>query len=213
MFRAHVLPWLAWWLYRLWTSTWRVTLIESPGLVAAKERGEPLIFAHWHGSELAILPLVKPYRIATMTSTSKDGQLIDYTVRRLGGATSRGSSTRGGVSALTGLVRLVVAGYRASMDVDGPKGPLHVVKPGVFELSRLAKAKIVPMGAAANHALVFHKAWNKAFLPKPFAHVVVYFAEPWPAVARHQSAKNASLQDRLQAEIAKACVSATERLT
>lgn len=213
MFRTYVLPWLIWIFYRLWTGTWRVQLIESPGLKQAKANGEKLIFAHWHGTELCIIPLVRPYRIATMTSTSKDGQLVDFVIRKLGGATSRGSSTRGGIGALKGLVRLMTqGGYRASMAVDGPKGPIYVVKPGVFELSRLAGARIVPMGSAAANEIVFQKSWNKASLPKPFSRVVVYFSEPWPAITKDQSAKDSALGSRLADEISKACVSAADHL-
>lgn len=209
-----MLPWLVWILYRLWTATWRVRLVEAPGLVEAKKRGDRLIFAHWHGTELHIVPLVRPYRIATMTSTSKDGQLIDFTIRKFGGATSKGSSTRGGIGALKGLVRLMTkSGYRASMAVDGPKGPIHVVKPGVFELSRLADARIVPMGSASSNAFVFEKSWNKASLPKPFSRVVVCFSEPWPAIAKDQSPKDEDLAHRLAREISSACRSAADHLT
>ncbi|NJL25991.1 MAG: lysophospholipid acyltransferase family protein [Calothrix sp. SM1_5_4] len=212
MFRRYVLPWLVWLLYRLWTWTWRYELVESEGLRAALRSGDPLIFAHWHGSELCIVPLVGHYRIATMTSTSKDGQLIDFVIGKLGGATSRGSSTRGGVGALKGLVRLVGQGYRASMAVDGPKGPLHEVKPGVFELSRLAKARIVPVGASASNAIVFEKSWNKAALPKPFAKVRVWFGEPWPPLTKELSPKDPALGARLGAEISNACMRAGEHL-
>src|ERR1700692_3014084 len=127
IFRRYFLPWIVWFFYRAWTWTWRLELIEPPGLVRAKANGDRIVFGHWHGDELCFVHLVTPYRIATMTSTSKDGQLIDFVIRRLGGATSRGSSTRGAVGALKGLVRLVRQGYRASMAVDGPKGPLHKV--------------------------------------------------------------------------------------
>lgn len=213
MFRTWVLPWLVWLFYRLWTATWRVRLIESPGLRKAKERGERLIFAHWHGTELHIVPLVRPYRIATMTSTSKDGQLIDFAIRKFGGATSKGSSTRGGIGALKGLVRLMKSGYRASMAVDGPKGPIHVVKPGVFELSRLADARIVPMGSASSSAIVFRKSWNQASLPKPFSRVVVCFSEPWPVLTKEQSPRDETLARGLADEISKACRSAADHLT
>lgn len=214
MFRSYVLPWLVWVFYRLWTATWRVRLIESPGLQEAKERGERLIFAHWHGTELHIVPLVRPYRIATMTSTSKDGQLIDFTIRKFGGATSKGSSTRGGIGALKGLVRLIVQqDYRGSMAVDGPKGPLHMVKPGVFELSRLAGARIVPMGSAASSAIVFEKSWNKASLPKPFSRVVVCFSEPWPVITKQQSPKDEALARSLADQISSACETAAKHLT
>ncbi len=212
MIRRYILPRIAWAFYRIWTATWRVKLIESPGLVAAKNAGERLIFAHWHGHELAILPLVRPYRIATMTSTSKDGEIIDFAIRRFGGATSRGSSTRGGISALKGLIRLMGEGYRASMAVDGPKGPLHVVKPGVFEVSRLGGARIVPMAVATDRAIVFTKSWNKAILPKPFARVTVFFSEPWPAIDKSTSPKDPQLAQRLANEIASACQTASGHL-
>jgi lysophospholipid acyltransferase (LPLAT)-like uncharacterized protein len=206
MFRAYVLPWLVLIFYRLWAATWRVEVTESQGLKDAIQSNEPLIFAHWHGIELTIIPLIRRYRVATMTSTSKDGQLIDFAVRKFGGATSKGSSTRGGIGALKGLIRLMVKeGYRASMAVDGPKGPLHQVKPGVFELSRLAGARIVPMGAASSRQIIFHKSWNKAFLPKPFARLQVVFSEPWPVISKGQSAKDGELSSRLAADIASAC--------
>lgn len=212
MFRRFVLPWILLVVYRLWTWTWRLEWVESPGLKRALENGDRIIFAHWHGDELCIVPLVVPFKIATMTSTSKDGQLIDFVIRKFGGATSKGSSTRGGIGALKGLIRLMKTGRNASMAVDGPKGPIYKVKPGVFELSRLAQAKIVPMGAAASNAITFHKSWNKAKLPKPFSRVKVYFGEPWPALSRDDSAKDTLLLLRLETEIAKACQLATDLL-
>lgn len=210
--RDFFLPWIVYLFYRLWTSTWRVECVEPESLKLAKSQGEKLIFAHWHGDELKIVPLVTPYRIATMTSTSKDGALIDFSIRKLGGATSRGSSTRGGVGALKGLIRLVTQGYRASMAVDGPKGPLHKVKPGVFELSRLAKARIVPLGAATNRSILFAKSWNKAELPKPFAKIVVWFGEPFDIITKDESPKDPSLAARLESEISKACQQARDHL-
>jgi lysophospholipid acyltransferase (LPLAT)-like uncharacterized protein len=212
MFRRYVLPWIAFILYWLWSSSWRTRCVESEGMKRARAAGEPLIYAHWHGDELMIFPLVGPYKIATMTSTSKDGELVDFAIRKMGAATSRGSSTRGGIGALKGLVRLMGQGYNASMAVDGPKGPIHQVKPGVFELSRLAKAKIVPMGAAPARAITFHKSWNKARLPKPFSRVVVWFNEPIEAVTREQSPHDPQLIHRLESEIAKACQSAANAL-
>ena len=202
MFRQHILPFLIWLVYRLWTGTWRIQLEESEGMRALLKSGHPIIFAHWHGDELSIIPTVPHYRIATMTSTSKDGELMDSVLRKLGAATSRGSSTRGGSSALKGLIRLVKLGHRASMAVDGPKGPLHQVKPGVFELSRLTNAQIIPLGAASSRAIVFEKSWNKAKLPKPFAKVIIHFNEPWPVIQKGFDLKDAT--ERLALDISDA---------
>jgi lysophospholipid acyltransferase (LPLAT)-like uncharacterized protein len=212
MFRRFVLPWLVYWFYRLWSRTWRLECIEPQRLTQLLADHAPVIFAHWHGSELCIVTLVPRYRIATMTSTSKDGQLIDAVIRKLGGATSKGSSTRGGVGALKGLIRLVRSGYRASMAVDGPKGPLHQVKAGVFELSRLSGGHIVPVGTACANAIVFQKSWNKASLPKPFSRVIVHFGEPWKPIQKEDSARSAELAHTLAEQISSACKSADELL-
>jgi lysophospholipid acyltransferase (LPLAT)-like uncharacterized protein len=179
-FRNQVLPMLVYWLYRLWTRSWRIRYYESDSLKSNLREKNTIIFAHWHGDELAITHLVPRYNIATMTSTSADGSLIDQVILRLGGATARGSSTRGAVSALRGLIRLLKNGHNASMAVDGPKGPYHQVKPGVFELARLANAIIIPVGVYAPKTLVFKKSWNKAHLPYPFSQFIVFFGEPLP---------------------------------
>jgi lysophospholipid acyltransferase (LPLAT)-like uncharacterized protein len=204
MWRRHILPFLAYWVYVFWSSTWRIKIVEAERLKDLKRNGDPLIFAHWHGDELAILHLVKTYKIATMTSTSADGSLINSLIHRFGGASSRGSSTRGGIAALKGLIRLMRAGYRASLALDGPKGPIHVVKPGVFELSRLASAYVVPMGVGASSTIVFKKSWNQAHLPKPFARVAVVFGEPWEPLTKQIDPREPELARQLAVELSDA---------
>ncbi|MBX7230666.1 MAG: lysophospholipid acyltransferase family protein [Bdellovibrionales bacterium] len=201
MWKKYVLPFLVWILYRLWTGTWRVQLHESAKIKSLLADGKPIIFAHWHGDELGIINLVSHYRIATMTSTSSDGSLVDFVIRRLGGATSRGSSTRGGVGALKGLVKLLGQGYRASIAVDGPKGPIYQVKPGVFELSRLGRAYILPVGVSSKNPIVFKKSWNQARLPKPFAKVIVTFAEPIDPISKGIDIRSPELLENLKQKI------------
>ena len=166
-------------------------------------KDQSLIFAHWHRDELAILPFVKSLHIATMTSTSKDGQLIDFVLQKFGGATSKGSSTRGGIGALKGLIRLTRNGWNSSMAVDGPKGPIFKVKPGVFELAKLTKAHIIPIGVASHPHFVFEKSWNKARLPKPFAKIFVYFSRPLDLDL--ENIKDTDSSERLANAIANAC--------
>lgn len=204
MIKRHLIPWFIWIVYELWVATWRKRIVHSKGLDRLISEGAPLVFAHWHGDELAITHLVRKYRIATMTSTSSDGEIIDFVIRRFGGKTSRGSSTRGGTGALKGLVRLMRQGYRASMAVDGPKGPLHEVKPGVFELSRLAHAHIIPMGISCSNPIIFEKSWNKAILPKPFSRVVVVFGEPFELLAKDTNPRSEQLKTSLASALSDA---------
>ena len=186
MFRKYFLPWIVLIFYRLLSMTWRTTVIECDELRDDLKNKKPIIFAHWHGDELSIVQLVSRYKLSTMTSHSKDGQLIDFVIRKLGGVTSKGSSSRGSVSALKGLIRLCKSGHPSSMAVDGPRGPIYKVKPGVFELSLLTKAKIYPTGIACVSKFDFPKAWNKTFLPKPFAKIIVSLEKPMNTVSKSE---------------------------
>ncbi len=204
MFRSYILPFIIWIIYQPLRWSWRFELIESPSLKLALQNREVVTFAHWHGDELGILYLLKRYNCCVMTSTSKDGELINGFLRIMGVKTSRGSSTRGGVSALKGLLRLTKSGFNPCVAVDGPKGPYHKVKPGVLEISKLTGSKICPLGAYCNNAFVFKRSWNKAYLPLPFAKISVVMGDLVPVVGRQEDAHATSLAERLEEALANA---------
>lgn len=199
MFRRHVLPVMVFVFYRLLRMTWRVTFDECPAFRRALDNHDPVVIAHWHGDELGLIHLVRRYRIATITSTSKDGELMNRVLVWLGAATARGSSTRGGANAMRGLIsHCRKNGNNVSFAVDGPKGPIHKVKPGVFEFSRLMQAPIFVASIGISRPWVFHRSWNKAVLPKPFSRVHVRIAEGMPVITRDQDPREAALAGKLE---------------
>lgn len=211
--RKYLLGGLVWCLYRSLSLTWRIQLVEPESLKQRLKNREPIIFAHWHGDESVLVSLVKKYRIATITSTSKDGEIMTALIGFLGGITSRGSSSRGAAGALKGLIRLVRdEKCNSSFAVDGPRGPLYQVKPGVFEFSRLAKAPIYAGGVACDRKWVFDKAWNKAFLPKPFARVVIEWQQAFEAMSRTQAPRDEKLANELAQAIHGARQNAFEKM-
>lgn len=202
MFRAIVLPVLVYSLYRLLHATWRVTFDECPTFRQALADRQPVILAHWHGDELAFIHLVARYRIATITSTSKDGELMNKVLCWLGAKTARGSSTRGGANALRGVISLCrQGGHNISFAVDGPKGPIYKVKPGVFEFSRLMQAPIYSASVGVSRPHVFNRAWNKAVLPGFFSRVHVSIKPVMPALTREQDPRCPELAARLEAAL------------
>ncbi|MEQ9823095.1 MAG: DUF374 domain-containing protein [Puniceicoccaceae bacterium] len=206
MFRRYLLPRLIYGFYRTWSATWRIRIVESEFLTHAMQHHQPVLFAHWHRDELAVLHCVARYRIATMTSRSKDGQLIDYVIRRMGGATSKGSSSRGGSEALRGLLRLMKSGYNGSIAVDGPRGPIYKAKPGVFEIAKLAHCAIIPTGVASQHRRIFERSWNKARLPYPFSRVVIHFGEPiWVQDLTKEGIRSLETSEHLESAIRRGC--------
>jgi lysophospholipid acyltransferase (LPLAT)-like uncharacterized protein len=173
--------------------------MQSPEFVEQVfRRKRPVIFAFWHGDELAILSLHRRYQVAGMVSTSRDGEMMAKALDLLGIKCSRGSSTRGGVSGLKGLFRLSQEGRIPTIAVDGPKGPYHRVKPGIFALSALMGAEIIPAGLACSRAIVFRKSWNKTYIPVPFARVLVVWGPPLPVVGREEDPHQARLAAELE---------------
>ena len=99
------------------------------------------------------------------------------TLALLGYQIFRGSSSKGGARGLIGLIKAVKKDSQAALAVDGPKGPIYVVKPGIVELAWKTGAPIVPVRTFARSAWFIPRAWNKCYVPKPFAKVEVKYAE------------------------------------
>jgi lysophospholipid acyltransferase (LPLAT)-like uncharacterized protein len=190
---------LVWIVYRLLSMTWRLVLVEPPSLKKNFQDQRTVLLAHWHGDELALLQIIGQYRIATIASTSTDGEIMNTALRLFGALTSRGSSTRGGASALRALIRLLKTNRRnSSFAVDGPRGPIHQVKPGVFEVSRLMQVPIYPGGVACDRMWSFPKSWNKTYLPKPFARVVIFWGDELAPVCPDEDPRSPKLSERLE---------------
>ncbi len=199
MFQDWFLPRLVWLTYVLFYKSWRIRYHISPGAARLINEKKSFIFAHWHGDELPLLHMIKIYQLATMISTSKDGTLMNFVVSKFDGVTTRGSSTRGGASALRGLIRLIREnGKNTCMAVDGPRGPIYEVKPGAFELSRLCGAAIIPLGITASPVFISKKSWNQAQLPWLFSRVEIVMGEPMPPLQKSDDCKDIKLAEQLR---------------
>lgn len=163
--------------YGLYSRLWRVKHLRLPEFAQKKER--PVIYAHWHGDELFLIGAHIGSGLAAMTSRSQDGEMLTYILKWFGFRLVRGSSTRGGVGGLKGLIDVVLKERRAaSVAVDGPRGPIYKVKPGIIKLAQETGCPIIGGGAAVEHRYIFKKAWNRCYLPLPFSRGVVVYTQP-----------------------------------
>lgn len=199
--------------YWLWSLTWRLRVIEHPEFRAALSNG-PVSFAHWHTDNLVLVKLGRRYHVASMASTSRDGELITRVLKYFGFGIARGSSTRAGVRALVGMMTRIKEGYNPAIAVDGPKGPIFKVKPGIVYLAKHAEIPLIPTGVAKSSALVFNKAWDKTHFPWPFAKIIVSFGAPLYTERNPEDELMAKLETRLKEEkfAAEKALSSTEAL-
>ena len=175
-FLAHILNIFI----RLLNFTYRYHFIGLDNKARAIESNpaKTFVYSVWHNNLVATIlgHIGQPFTM--VISESKDGELVAVTCEKFGYKPSRGSSTRGGKKALLEIIKNVKAGRFGAMAVDGPKGPVYEVKPGVVEIARQCGCPILPTSSYASSMWVFEKSWDKFRLPKPFSKIVLVIGEP-----------------------------------
>jgi lysophospholipid acyltransferase (LPLAT)-like uncharacterized protein len=164
-------------LLRALYATWRVREINSAGWRELRRAQKPFIFALWHGQ---LLPLVVQHRsqgVKILISEHRDGEIIARIAERLGLASIRGSTTRGGARALLAMCDALVSGSEVAVTPDGPRGPARSFASGALVAAHRAGAPIIPIGVSASRAWRL-RSWDAFMIPKPFARVTVAYGDP-----------------------------------
>ena len=171
---------------------------------AWERQGEHFILAFWHRHLLLMPYAYRGKRISVLVSQSTDGELIARTVARLGIDSTRGSSSRGGVSGMKTLLRKAAAGWDIAFTPDGPRGPVREVQPGVILAAAATGLPIVPVVLAASKAKLL-RSWDRFVVPLPLSTVHFVYGEPFAVERRGEISEAArELKRRLDAAEAEA---------
>ncbi|MEP6590740.1 MAG: lysophospholipid acyltransferase family protein [Gemmatimonadota bacterium] len=165
-------------IVRTLAESWRVRLHHAEHWNALRGEPVPYIFLLWHE---ALLPLLWHHRdqgIAIVVSEAREGRYLGDFATRLGYRLLPGSSTRGGLSALRGAVRILHDGVPVAFTPDGPRGPRREVKPGVVRAAQRVGAKILPLHAEVDRAWRL-RSWDRLVVPRPFAAIRIGYGEPF----------------------------------
>jgi len=140
---------------------------------ARPEYDEHAVFTFWHEFIGVILPRWGHTPLSILSSQHRDGEWVGQTAESLGLQVVRGSSTRGGASAIRELKKV---GNETGIAItpDGPRGPRRKMALGpVFLASRL-QMPLVPLGIGYNDAWRLN-TWDNFGIPKPFSRVRIIF--------------------------------------
>lgn len=179
-------------IYRLLSATWRYRAFYEKGLAHAvnfktKKPNQTLLFAHWHGDEFALVGFCKRSKFLTFSSWSKDGSIMTAALMVCGFDVIRGSSSKGGASALIAMIKKIKSeNYYVSFAVDGPQGPRHKAKNGVHLIARKANLPIIQCLVKCTSRWDIPNTWNKTYVPKPFAKIELYFYSVPQATKQNQ---------------------------
>lgn len=134
------------------------------------------IYAFWH--EYLFVPSYVFARpdTAVLIGLHADGELLTHINESFGFKVIRGSSTRGGTTALLRMLR--DGGSRHfGLTPDGPKGPRRKCQFGAVYLASRTGLPIVPVGFGYSRAWRADN-WDRFALPLPFSRVRCVSAHP-----------------------------------
>ena len=164
------------WVLRLWLKTqdyWFCFEDQQSDPHCTRRRN---IYLFWH--EVMLFPLVTHCGpdFSILVSRHRDGELITQVMRMFQGKTVRGSTSRGAVAGLLGMMRNQPSKH-LGITPDGPRGPRRVVQDGAVYLASRTGMPLVPTGYAFDGCRRAG-SWDKMALPRPFRRAVCVVGSP-----------------------------------
>jgi len=154
--------------------------IEREGFEKVKSiiSSRKVIFAVWHSRILLVTYLYKGLNGLAMVSRSKDGEIVARIIQKQGNEAVRGSTKKGGLHALSMLIKKIKEENKPSLIVpDGPQGPRCKVQPGIIILAKKTGYPIVPFSYSAKKIKIF-ASWDRFIFPLPFTKCRAVYGAP-----------------------------------
>jgi len=181
LLHTHIAPNAAYFLSRSILSTCKLSIDNGEYFENRAREGKNMIFCSWH-SRLIVLPyyyynLYKFTNLSMMVSKSKDGEIMKRMLEKYKIEAIRGSSTRGGSSAVKTMIRIAKSGKDTAISLDGSKGPRYIIQPGALLLAQITGLPLIPLTFDTTKKKVLN-TWDKMIIPLPFGHIYAKFADP-----------------------------------
>ena len=178
--RLDMLTWFSQHGMNMLASSYKLTRLISPGArdyVSSTEFKQPAIYAVYHGRMVGLLGLHPRKRLTILISDSRDGEIATRALLAIGFSVARGSIKRKAVQGAKALVDAAKAGQSIAFMVDGPRGPIYEIKPGIIRLAELTQLPIIPFVCRSRSSWWF-PSWDK-FMGSLWATPMVFmFGDP-----------------------------------
>lgn len=166
------------WAVRSWMSTldYRVAYYDPSVDPARPEYDGTKIYCFWHENILFPLYLRGHNNLAMLLSRHKDADVLSEVAHRLGFEFVRGSTFRGGSTAIR---ELIAKSRKTNLTItpDGPRGPRRVMAQGPIYLSSKLRRPLVLMGFGYDRPWRT-PTWDRFAIPKPYSRARAVVSPP-----------------------------------
>lgn len=172
-----ILPHLILNFVRVLTLTLRIDRKQRAFSRSLSKNGKNVIYAFWHSDMIVPGFMLRKLGVKVLVSQHRDGGYLADALEMAGFDTVRGSSTRGGARAMVQLTKSARKGSSVMITPDGPRGPRHIVQPGIIFLAKKTGLPIIPMSVKTSKYWQL-PSWDKFVIPKPFSKLTLVFGKP-----------------------------------
>jgi lysophospholipid acyltransferase (LPLAT)-like uncharacterized protein len=165
------------WTLRLLRQTidWQAVYFDpTTDSVHPRHQGR-FVYSTWHEHILLPMVLRGSRRMLALASNHADGDIMARALGHLGWSVQRGSSTRGGVSAMLRFLR--DDGRHVIITPDGPRGPRRRYTLGSVFLASKLGLPIVCVGIGFDRPWRL-RSWDRFAIPRPFTRARAVFGPP-----------------------------------
>ena len=179
---SKAIAYLIYFIFRSLNATYRFEHLQLEKFEQAKSltKNKTYFFGSWHQHVFSCFCACLGRSHLSMTSRSKDGEMVAFLLSKMNFIPVRGSSSRGGKEVMNETIKQLKKDdniYPAAITIDGPRGPAKVPKMGIIEIARQAQQPIIPYSAIPKKYWQFN-SWDKFRLPMPFTKIFVIYGDP-----------------------------------
>ncbi|MCP5502983.1 MAG: lysophospholipid acyltransferase family protein [Leptospiraceae bacterium] len=183
--KDKVFSYLIKWLLQFWFLFIRQEIYIPPETEKLLDEHGGFILAGWHNQILLLTHHVSRYvqkkrKVMTtpLVSLSKDGELTYQTFLRFNMVSVRGSTSRGGSTALRSILKTMKEGKVPIFTPDGPRGPVYKIQPGVVQMAAMTGLPVVSFFSTCDRYYET-RSWDKHRFPKFFAKQYIEYSKPF----------------------------------
>ncbi len=157
--------------------TLKIILINDDAIKRLEKENQNFVLAFWHGTMIVPWYVHRNKNFVALISKSKDGDMLANLLKHWNYTVVRGSSSKGGNVALGVMIDYAKNKSSVAITPDGPRGPIHKLKPGAVITAKKSNAPLALAGIGVNKKRIL-KSWDKFEIPKMFSTVKVVYSDP-----------------------------------